>query len=70
MITNNCVIPRGCKIGKHCHIGLGTQLKENTVIPDYSTVVGQHDIKYLEHNQGELTAYLKEMRYHFDKTAD
>jgi len=39
-IGANAVILMGCEIGSHSIIGAGAVVKENTVVPEYSLVVG------------------------------
>lgn len=41
LIGMDCTILNGCHIGRHCLIGAGSLLLENTKIPDGSVVVGR-----------------------------
>jgi len=68
LIGINSVVLNGAKIGKFCIIGANTLITENTVIPDYSLVVGSPG-KVVKQLNSDIENKLKASAEHYANNA-
>lgn len=68
LIGINAVVLNGARIGKFCIIGANTLITENTVIPDYSLVIGSPG-KVVKQLEREVEDKLKASAEHYVNNA-